>query len=259
MRVLVLMVALFAGSFGPAQAGDFDHDHSTWDALLQRHVVWVDGVASTVDYAGVQRERAALSAYLDTLSGVSRADFDGWSRERQLAFLINAYNAFTVELVLREYPDLESIKDIGGWFGSPWKQEFFTLLGERRHLDDVEHGLIRGSGRYDEPRIHVAVVCASIGCPALRPEAFVDTQLERQLSDSLRRFLADRSRNHYRDGRLTVSKIFDWYGEDFPDLGRVFAAHAEQLATDSVARQRIRNGEYKLRFGAYDWSLNDRR
>ncbi|MGB0867666.1 MAG: DUF547 domain-containing protein, partial [Granulosicoccaceae bacterium] len=200
-----------------------------------------------------------LDAYTDKLSAVSAKSFDGWSRDEQLAFLINAYNAFTVELVLSEYPKIDSIKDIGGWFGSPWKQEFFTLLGEKRHLDAVEHDMIRGSGRYDEPRIHVAVVCASIGCPALRPEAFVAEQLEAQLEDSMRRFLADSSRNAYQDGRLTVSKIFDWYGEDFPSLQSLFAAHAEQLAKDSVARQHIRNGDYKLAFGDYDWALNDRR
>lgn len=257
MRVLVLLAALLFVAITPVRAADFDHQHSAWQSLLQSHVHWVGGVASQVDYAGIKNEQAALSAYTQSLSQVSQAEFDAWSKPQQLAFLINAYNAFTVELVLSEYPKIDSIKDIGGWFGSPWKQEFFTLLGKKRHLDAVEHDLIRGSGRYNEPRIHVAVVCASIGCPALRPEAFEASQLDAQLSDSMARFLSDHSRNGYRNGTLSVSKIFDWYGGDFPDLKALFAQHAMQLASASVDRQRIRAGDYKLAYGDYDWALND--
>lgn len=259
MRVFVLLLAVFFSGMQSVNAADFDHSHDSWHQLLQKHVVWVeDGVASQVDYAGIKRERSTLHAYTQSLSQVSSADFDGWAKPQQLAFLINAYNAFTVDLILTKYPKLDSIKEIGGWFGSPWKQEFFTLLGETRHLDAVEHDLIRGSGRYNEPRIHVAVVCASVGCPALRPEAFVAEQLETQLADSMKRFLSDGSRNGYSNGTLRVSKIFDWYGDDFTSLEALFAEHAEQLASASIDRQHIRTGEYKLGYSDYDWSLNDR-
>ncbi len=259
MRAARFVIVLFLLGSGLAQGAEFDHRHTAWQALLQKHVSWVGGAATQVDYAAVQADRAALDGYTASLQQVTRVEFDAWSQAQQLAFLINAYNAFTVQLILTKYPALDSIKQIGGWFGNPWKQTFFSLLGERRHLDAVEHELIRGSGRYNEPRIHVAVVCASIGCPALRPEAFVAESLDAQLTDSMRRFLADRSRNHYKNGVLRVSKIFDWYSGDFPDLAALFAAHAEQLAGSSIERQRVRTGAYKLAYSDYDWSLNDRR
>lgn len=259
MRHFVVLLVLLFAPFFSLHATEFDHSHATWHRLLQDHVHWVGGVESQVDYAQISKKKNELQQYTQSLSLVEPEEFDQWSKPQQLAFLINAYNAYTVELVLSEYPKLDSIKDIGGWFGSPWKQEFFSLLGKKRHLDSVEHDLIRGSGRYNEPRIHVAVVCASIGCPALRPEAFVAETLEAQLADSTKRFLADSSRNGYKNGTLTVSKIFDWYGDDFPDLTAFFASHAEQLASDSIDRQRIRTGNYKLRFSDYDWALNDRK
>src|SRR5476651_2001930 len=147
----------------------FDQNHAVWDTLLKRHVVVAqNGSSSLVDYAGLTRDRSALNAYLDGLSAVTDTEYRGWIREQQLAFLINAYNAFTVKLVLTRYPDLKSIKDLGSFLKSPWKKEFFKLLGAERSLDDVEHGLIRARGAFDEPRIHFAVNCASIGCPMLR-------------------------------------------------------------------------------------------
>jgi len=245
----------------------FDHDHAQWTALLERHVVVSpDGNASSVRYAGMQRDHSQLKAYLDALSAVDEAAYRSWSRERQLAFLINAYNAFTVDLVLTRYPRLESIKEIGGLFRSPWKRKFFTLLGEPRSLDDVEHGMIRAPGVFDEPRIHVAVVCASIGCPMLPPEAFTAEGIEAQLEDSMRRFLSDRTRNRFDPdtGQLAVSRIFDWYADDFEQghqgfdsLRSTFARYANQLATTPESAARIRVGDYRLGFLDYDWTLND--
>ncbi len=260
-RSLVGGLVLLAGASGPLWA--FDHGHGAWDRLLERHVVWVTGgTASQVDYAGFQADARGLQAYLDSRSAVTMAEFSGWSQDQRLAFLINAYNAFTVQLILTRYPDLESIKDLGSIFSSPWKKRFFTLLGVQRSLDDIEHGMIRRPGAYDEPRIHFAVNCAAIGCPALADEAFVADRLEAQLQDGLRRFLSDRSRNRYNrnSNTLEVSKIFDWYGEDFePRFGslRGFLARYGQLLADSdLARSRIRNQETKLRFLGYDWKLN---
>ena len=254
-------LVLLAGALGPVWA--FDHGHAAWDRLLERHVEWVaDGTASEVDYAGFQSDARELQAYLDSLSAVTVAEFSGWSRDQRLAFLINAYNAFTVQLILTRYPDLQSIRELGSFFSSPWKKRFFTLLGAQHSLDDIEHGMIRRPGAYDEPRIHFAVNCASIGCPALADEAFVADRLDAQLQDCLRRFLSDRSRNRYnsKSDTLEVSKIFDWYGEDFePQFGSVrgFLARYDQLLADSdPARSRIRSQETKLRFLDYDWKLN---
>lgn len=251
-----------------AEAG-FDHRHAAWDALLRQHVVLAaDGNASTLRYAAIRLQRDALKACLDRLSAVTASTYEAWTRAQQLAFLVNAYNAFTVELVLSRYPDLESIKDLGSLLQSPWKKRFFTLLGKERSLDDVEHGLIRAPGVFDDPRIHVAVVCASIGCPMLRNEAWVAERLDAQFDDSLRRFLSDRTRNRFdpATGTLSVSRIFDWYRKDFEQghrgiasLQDLFARHAEALASTPTAQSDIRAGRYRLAFLAYDWALNDAR
>lgn len=250
-----------------ACAHAFDHGHAAWQVLLARHVkVTANGNASAVDYRGLQAERAVLQRYLDELSSVSEAEYRQWTQAQRLAFLINAYNAYTIDLVLSKYPQLESIKDLGSVFQSPWKKKFFTLLGATRSLDDVEHGMIRAPGTFDEPRIHFAVVCASIGCPMLRPEAYAGDRLEAQLEDGMRRFLSDRSRNRFdaASGRLQVSKIFDWYGKDFEQghggfssLKATFARYADQLAATAQAQARVRAGDYSLDFLDYDWRLND--
>jgi hypothetical protein len=266
MKISNLIVGtLLMAITGAATA--FDQSHSPWSTLLRRHVQLApDGHASRVDYRGFSSDAGALNAYLDTLSSVPEAEYRSWTKNQRLAFLINAYNAFTIKLVLTRYPDLKSIKDLGSLLSSPWKRKFFSLLGTARSLDDVEHGLIRAPGSFDEPRIHFAVNCASIGCPLLQPEAFVAERLEAQLEDSTRRFLADRSRNRYdaATGRLQVSRIFDWYGADFEkgwrgikSMLQFFATHADLLADSPSARERVRQGQGPVHFLEYDWNLND--
>lgn len=249
----------------PAQA--FDHSYRDWNALLVKHVkLSATGNSSQVDYRGMATDGAALKAYLSSVSAVSENDYKQWSKPQRLAFLINAYNAWTIDLVLTRYPDIKSIKDIGSVFQSPWKKKFIPLFGQIRTLDDIEHGMIRAPGVFDDPRIHAAVVCASIGCPMLRAEAFTAEKLEMQLADGLRRFLSDPSRNRFNtgSGQLQVSKIFDWYSKDFEQghqgfdsLKTTFARHAEQLANTPEDRERIRQGHYTLKFLDYDWRLND--
>lgn len=153
--LLLGLVAVFA------QAQGFDHSYASWDALLKKHVRWLpDNKQSRADYAGFAKDRAELKRVLDTLSGVSQADFDKWSREQRMAFLINAYNAFTVEVILTKWPDLKSIKELGSFNRGPWKNEFFTLLGAKRHLDWIEHEELRP--KYADPRVHGAVNCLSL-------------------------------------------------------------------------------------------------
>lgn len=252
-----------------AAQATFDHQHAAWNALLKAHVVLAaSGNASALRYAGMQRDREALRAYLAALSAVSAEDYNAWTRPQQLAFLINAYNAYTVELILTRYPGVKSIKGLGSFLQSPWKKNFFRLLGTERSLDDVEHGLIRAPGVFDDPRIHMAVVCASVGCPMLRNEAFVAERLDAQLDDGLRRFLSDRTRNRYDPSTRTlqVSKLFDWYRNDFEQghrgldsLQTLFARHAEVLADTPAAQGEIVAGRARIVFLDYDWSLNDAR
>ena len=262
-RWIIVLLLLLAT---PLARAAFDHRHAAWDALLNQHVVLINnGNASQVNYAGFQADRAALNRYLDSLSAVGEADYRRWSKPQQLAFLINAYNAYTVDLILTRYPDLKSIKNLGSVWQSPWKKTFFTLLGQERSLDDVEHGLIRAPGAFDEPRIHAVVNCASIGCPLLRAEAFTADKLDAQLEDGMRRFLSDRSRNRFdaASNTLWVSKIFDWYQVDFEkgqqgftSLDATFARYADALGDTPQARAAIRKGGLNLRYLDYDWALN---
>jgi Protein of unknown function, DUF547 len=241
-----------------AQAQEFDHAHAAWDVLLKKHVVLLDGgKASRLRYADVAAERASLRAYLDALSKVGERQFRRWTPEQQMAFLINAYNAHTVEKILTRYPEIRSIWDFGKFFGNPFRDRFFTLLGSRRSLDEVEHEILRK--HYADPRIHYAVNCASVGCPMLREEAYDGARLERQLDHQAWRFLSDRTRNRVRGGRLEVSKIFDWFRDDFGPLEDYFARHAALLADDSAQEQRVARQQVPLRFLDYDWSLNDSR
>ena len=233
-------------------------DQHAWDALLKKHVVLLErGKASQLRYAGMAQDRSALRGYLEQLSKVRQQEFDRWPREEQMAFLINAYNAFTVEKILARYPDIGSIWDFGKLFGNPFKDGFFVLLGQQRSLDWIEHEKLRKI--YREPRIHYAVNCAAVGCPMLREEVYTAARLEAQLEEQARRFLSDRSRNRLREERLEVSKIFDWFKEDFEPRAAYFARYANLLTDDPVQQERVRKGALPLSFLEYDWSLNDAR
>jgi len=258
-RLIALLLALVAG-FAHAQA--FDHSHAAWDALLKKHVRWLpDGKQSRVDYAGFAKDRAELKHVLDGYSAVPKADFESWPQAQRMAFLINAYNAFTVEAIFAKYPDLKSIRELGLFNRGPWKNEFFTLLGERHHLDWIEHEQLRP--RYGDPRVHTAVNCASIGCPALRDEAFTAGKLEAQLEDGMVRFLGDRTRNRMRDGKLEVSSIFKWFREDFErgqkgfsKVEDVFARYAVQLTDKPEEQAALKAKAVAVSHLDYDWSLN---
>ncbi|MBI1942975.1 MAG: DUF547 domain-containing protein [Betaproteobacteria bacterium] len=257
MKPLLIGLAFLAFN---ASAQGFDHSHKAWDALLKKHVVLIEGgKASQLRYAEMARDRAAFKGYLDLLSGVKEQEFNSWSKPRRMAFLINAYNAFTVAKILTRYPDIRSIWDFGKLFGNPFKDEFFTLLGRKFSLDAIEHETLRRKGAYDEPRVHYALNCAAIGCPMLREEAYVAEQLERQLEEQAARFLSDRSRNRFAGGRLDVSKIFDWYGEDFEPRARYFASYAKLLADDPAQQKLIAQGKAPIAHLEYDWSINDAR
>ncbi len=248
-------------------AQTFDHSHAAWSRLLRQHVVLQRNARSSqVRYAGFLAQRSELQDYLRQLSAVSRTQFDAFSRPQQMAFLINAYNAFTVELILTRYPRLESIKDLGTLLSSPWKPRWIALLGESVSLDGIEHGMLRKRGVYDDPRIHFAVNCASIGCPMLREEAFVPERLDAQLDGQMERFMADRERNRWnpQTGRLELSRIFDWYGEDFrlghqgiTSLNALAGRFAQVLADREADQTRIRSTQVPIAFLDYDWRLND--
>jgi len=235
---------------------EFDHTHQAWTILLQNHVR-LNGPASTVDYKLLKNDSEELQKYLGTLEAVAQSEFNRFSESEKLAFLINAYNAFTVKLIVDHYP-VKSIKDIGSVFSSPWKKKFFRLFGEERHLDNIEHDMIRKS--FNEPRIHFAVVCASIGCPALRNEAFVAANIEKQLEAAAQNFLTDKSRNRYlpESKKLELSSIFKWYGSDFPKkYGSLESFLAPRLTSNPEHQSIIREKKAVVSYLDYDWSLNE--
>lgn len=259
-RSTIVMSTLFLAVTSSAQAQtSFDHSHSGWDKLLQTYVV-DKGPYSQVKYAQLKQQGLTqLNDYLQMVSAVSSNQFAQWSKSQRLAFLINAYNAFTVKIIVDNYP-VTSIKDIGSFFRNTWKIKFFTLFGENTYLDHIEHELIRGNDEYSEPRIHFALVCASVGCPKLQPRAFTAANLHDMLELGVKTFLTDASRNRYNASQKTLelSSIFKWYGGDFvKDSGSVENYVAPYITQDLDAQRRIKSGDTMVKYLDYDWSLND--
>jgi len=262
-KSLSLAVLLLSSVFSAVSTAQ-ESLHQPWQALLTEHVSSInDGHSSQVNYAGIKTDHAKLTAYLTVLSQIDKQTFEQWSAPQQLSFLINAYNAWTVELILTAYPDIKSIKDLGSFFSSPWSKKFIPLLGETRSLDNIEHKLIRGDNKYGDPRIHFAVNCASIGCPALREEAYSADKLEQQLTEQTIRFLSDKSRNRFTEDTMELSAIFKWYGDDFTlgfrgsrSLSAFILLYQKALNLTLVQQAQLQSQDMDIDFLNYDWLLN---
>jgi hypothetical protein len=261
-KKIMLILALSLAGSSAVQAKPIDQQYSAWDALSKKYVhLQADQHQSRTDYAGLKADHEQLKQVLAELSSVTEPEFSQMSQNQQKAFLINAYNTFTVELILSKYPDLKSIKDLGSLLQSPWKKEFFSLLGKPHNLDWIENDMLRS--RYKDPRIHVGINCASIGCPALRNEAYTAAKIDAQLDNGMMNFLGDPTRNRYMNGKLEVSEIFKWFQEDFEKgnkgftkVNDVFARYAAQLTSDVNAQAQIRSNAVPVTYLPYDWSLN---
>ncbi len=264
---MISRVFLLAGSLVFASVIQADFDHSSWDAMLRKHVLVIgDGSVTQVDYAGMALEESGLDDYLVAAAAVTKLTFDSWVLQDQLAFLINVYNAATVSLILTEYPELQSIRDIGNILRSPWSREYVALFGGNVTLDNIEHDMIRGWNIYNEPRIHFAVNCAAIGCPPLRAEAYVGSKLHEQLDDNTRLFLSDRSRNYLQGDRLYVSQIFNWYEEDFTrgwqgidSIAEFIGLYADALGLNPEQQTALQQGGFSIGYLRYNWGLNRKR
>ncbi len=224
-------------------------DHGPWNALLEKYVD-DDG---RVDYATWLRTRddvATLDRYLDHLSTASRTKRA--AREARLAYWINVYNAVTVRGILREYPT-KSIRNHTSVTGyNIWKHLLLPVDGERYSLEDVEHEILR---KMDEPRIHFAIVCASVGCPRLWNQAYTADRLDEQLTANARNFFAQ-PRNFRVDGRTAhLSSILDWFGKDF---GATNSRQLKAIAPYVPAEHRaaVARGRLDVKYLDYDWSLN---
>lgn len=250
MPVKCALLAVIVGTTTWAQG--FNTSHPSYSSLLGAYVE-----NGQVDYAKLKANRKELDAYLSELARIKEATFRAWSKSDRLAFLMNLYNAATLRLVIDYYP-VKSIKDIGGIFKGPWKQEVVGLLGKTITLNQLEHEIIRK--QYNEPRIHVALVCAAKGCPPLRSEAYVGECLDEQLSDQMRIFLANPAKNRIVSGtrKIYLSKIFKWYGGDFERDGNTLLGALAPYWPDRTATQYKSRRDWDIAHTDYDWSLNER-
>lgn len=205
MKIILALILFSAHAFA------FDHTHKQFDELLKMHTKVQDG-ATVVDYKSIKASPEILKNYLSSLESLNKDEFTKFSSDEKLAFWINVYNAYTIQLIVDHYP-VKSIKDIGSFFSKPWSKEIIPLFGKKMTLDEVEHDTIRVD--FKEPRIHFAVNCASIGCPSLYREAFQATNLDQQLDAATKFFLNNRSKNKIKGDTVYISKIFKWYGKDF--------------------------------------------
>ena len=228
-------------------------DHDAWDQLLQKFVD-EDGFVDYAAWNASAEDVRQLDQYLNHLSQVG-PDMPS-SREGALAFWINAYNAVTVKGILREYPT-DSIRNHTGLIGyNIWKDLLLIAGDQKVSLDHIEHQILR---KMSEPRIHFAIVCASIGCPRLLNRAFRAELLEQQLTDNAKHFFATPSKFRHEAGSKTlhVSPVLQWFGGDFgADSPAQARAIAPYLPAES-SRQLAASGQAEFEYLDYDWSLND--
>lgn len=226
--------------------------HAVWSELLGRHVrEHPDGV-NRFDYGALdasEADRALLKGYLASFADL---DFDAMGRDEAFAAWVNLYNALTVQHIIDRYP-LDSIRD-GYLFSGPWKEVTIMADGREVSLDDIEHNILRAE--WDEPRVHYAVNCASIGCPNLKATAWTAETLEEDLTEGARAYV-----NHPRGvsvrerGGLSVSRIYKWFEEDFGGNEAGVIDHLLQYADSDLAEAIRANRD--IRGHIYDWSLND--
>ena len=228
-------------------------DHTPWDNLLSRHVRTSDQGVNLVDYHGFSTgDRTMLADYITILSGVPISQFN---RDQQLAYWVNLYNALTVRVVLDHYP-VDSIRDINispGLFATgPWDKKLISIEGENLTLNDIEHRIMRPIWR--DPRIHYVVNCASIGCPNLRHRAYSGTEIDTALDRAATAYVNDPRGVSVVDGKVSVSKIYDWFIEDFGGSEGMVLRHLQRYAAPELAARLEAIG--KLSDVHYDWSIN---
>jgi len=262
-------------SGAPARAAGPAFVYDDYGAALSAFV----GDDGMVDYRGLRADAGTLDAFVGALAALDPGRYERWPEQEKIAFWVNAYNGLTLKAVISHYPirpsflgslrfPENSIRQIPG----VWDRLRFSVMGRERTLDEIEHAVLRGE--FHEPRIHVALVCAAMGCPPLRREPYTGEQLSAQLDDQARRFLADpaKFRIDRAEGRAYLSPIFKWFGADFAASGREQAGFpgrspAQRAVLAFVSRylpeddRRYLAGEqrYEIVYLDYDWSLNERR
>jgi hypothetical protein len=211
-------------------------NHAKWDALLKKNV----SRSGNVNYKAFQKDSKQLQAYLNELS--ANVPTKSWSKNATLAYWINAYNAYTVKLIVDNYPT-KSIKDIN----DPWGKKFFSLGNKKYSLEEIEHEILR---KMSEPRIHFAINCASFSCPNLLNEAYTEAKLNQQLATVAKSFINDKTKNTITSNKIEISKIFDWFEGDFKTKGSVID-FLNQYSAVKI------NSSAKINYKEYNWNLNE--
>ena len=241
-----LLICLFI-LFLPTQQTFAQIKHDAFTQLLQKHVS-TDG---KVNYKGFIKDSIQLKQYLKQLS--KNPPTNQWTKQEQMAFWINAYNAFTIDLVIRHYP-VKSIKDIGSsiqipFVNTPWDIKFIKIGKEQLDLNNIEHSKLRK--QFGDARLHMVLVCASKSCPSLSREAYEANTLEQQLNDASKKFLTDKTKNQIQTQQSKLSMIFRWYAMDFNKNGKKVLDFVNQHQSTPI------NTKTKIDYLDYDWNLNE--
>jgi hypothetical protein len=241
-----LLISLLLGIFSPSQkTAAATVDHEIWAELLGKYVK-----PGGVDYTGFKSEEGKLDQYLKVLE---HTDLKTLSHNELFAFYINAYNAWTIKLILSAYPGVKSIKDLGNFFKSPWEKKFVHINGEVVTLDYIEHHILRP--QFKDPRVHFAINCSAASCPPLRPEPYLGSTLDQQLDQSTRSFINNPNSYRFEGDTLYVSRIFEWFSEDFNgDVVGFYLKYAQDGLKEKLAEKK---DVIQVKYLPYDWSLND--
>lgn len=247
LLILITAVTVSCQNAIPGMAGSTPPNHEPWNQLLKAHV----SSAGIVDYKGFIKDKSKLDAYLKTVSA-NAPDRKTWSKNEQLAYWINAYNAYTVKLITDNYP-VKSIKDLGPALKIPliadvWHYKFFKIGGQESSLDEIEHSILRKE--FEEPRIHFAINCASVSCPPLLNEAFMANKIDSQLDKVAKAFVNDKSRNKITANAVQISPIFSWFKGDFTKKGSV-VDFLNKYSTVKIS------SSAKVSHQDYNWNLNE--
>ena len=234
-------------------------NYQIYDKILQQYV----SDHGLVNYQKLQSNRQKLDQFNQSLAVVNSQTYNNWTETEKLAFLINAYNSFTLESIIDQNPLKKSIRDIPG----VWQRRKFAIAGLTKTLDNIEHEIIRKE--FNEPRIHMTLVCAAMSCPILRNEAYTSEKLNSQLDNQTRKFI--NSAQGFRIDRqqkiVYLSSIFKWYGQDWiPNYSaeNKFTGSKKEKAVlnfisqylDNQDSQYLEQGQYQISYLKYDWSLN---
>ena len=249
--LLILALGILVGALKGAAEDAFDRTHSQFQRVLN------DAASQAgVDYARLKSAPDLLNTYLGEIASLDAKSFSTWDRWDRMALLINLYNATTLRVIRDHYP-VRSIRSIGILPGAAWREPEVRFAGQSMSLDHLEHKILRPD--YGEPRVHFALVCAARGCPPLRLEPYRGKELDQQLDDQARKFLAQSDKNRFepKTGVLWLSPIFKWYGKDFSPSEEGLAAYVRPFLASSTRSNLEGAGTVRIEFTDYNWDLND--